>query len=172
MKCYRKELEWDVAADNMSMKAIIQERNHAPILEMQEKMREEAKADAKQDKKRIDEVRKMQDELRQKFIETNNFICECQKKKADIEKKIAAGEAANRKLDEDILERKEHLKRMRDYHENELKPSVEELSVYEEVLQEVVDESDLFQSKEDFIDRCDALCTFYFSFYEAINSNS
>lgn len=38
------------------MKSIIQERNHAPIHAKQEKMREEAKVDAKKNKKKIEEV--------------------------------------------------------------------------------------------------------------------
>lgn len=53
---YRKEPEWDIAADNILMKSIIQERNNAPIHANQEKMRDEAKVEAKQNKKRIEEV--------------------------------------------------------------------------------------------------------------------
>lgn len=53
----RKEPEWDIATDNILMKSIIQERNHAPIHANQDKMREEAKLDAKENKKRIEEVR-------------------------------------------------------------------------------------------------------------------
>lgn len=55
MQC-RKEPEWDIPDDNMLMKTIIQERNHAPIHAQYEKMREEAKVEAKQNKKRIEEV--------------------------------------------------------------------------------------------------------------------
>lgn len=53
---YRKEPEWDIAADNIRMMSIIQERNYAPIKEKQEKMRDEAKKDAKGNKKEIEEV--------------------------------------------------------------------------------------------------------------------
>lgn len=52
----RKEPEWDIATDNIRMKAIIQEREYAPIQEKQEKMRNEAKKDAKENKKKIEEV--------------------------------------------------------------------------------------------------------------------
>lgn len=38
------------------MKAIIQEREYAPIQEKQEKMRNKAKKDAKENKKKIEEV--------------------------------------------------------------------------------------------------------------------
>lgn len=53
-----------------------------------------------------------------------------------------------------------HIRLKQQFHENELKPSVTKLSVYEEVLQEVVDEMDIFKSKEDFLDRIDALREF------------
>lgn len=146
------------------MKKIIEERRNAPIHAKQEKMREEAKEDAKKNKKRINDIRKMQEDLRQKFIDTNNFICECERKKAVLEKKIAAEEAANTKLDNDMKELQEELKRMNDYEENVLKPDIEKLTVYEEEVQKMVDESDLFKSKEDFIDRFDALRKFHLRF--------
>lgn len=156
----RKKPEWDIAADNILMKKIIQERNNAPIHANQEKMRDEAKVDAKKNTKRIDDVRKSQENLRQKFIEMNNFICECERKKDILEKKIAIEEAADRKLDKDLKELEERLKRMDEYQENELKPAIEELTVYEEMVQKMVDESELFETKEDFIDCCDALSKF------------
>lgn len=151
------EPEWDIASDNILMKKIIEERNNAPIHAEQEKMREEAKMDAKKSKKRIDNIRKTQEELRQKFIKTNNFISECEKKKSVLEKKIAVEKAANLKLDKDIEELQEKLKRLNEYEENELKPTIAKLQVYEDAVQKMVDESDLFKSKEDFIDRCNAL---------------
>lgn len=156
-ECCRTDPEWDIAADNLSMKAIVQERNNAPIHEMQERMREEAKVDAKQNKKRIEEIRKMQERLRQKFIDANNFISECEGKKADIEKKIAIEEATGRKLDAEIKEYKERLERMEDYHENELKPKLAKQTADEENLQKVATELDFFHSKEDFLDRMKAL---------------
>lgn len=87
----------------------------------------------------------------------NNFINECDRKTAIMEKKIAIEEAANRKLDEDIEKLEERLAQMKEYQEKDLLPSVAELQVYEDVVQKMVDESDLFKSKEDFMDRCNAL---------------
>lgn len=154
---YRIEPQWDIATNNMLMKTLIQDRNFAPILADQEKMREQAKVDEKQNANCIEEVRKTQENLREKFIEMNNFICECERKKAVLEKKIAIEEATDRKLDKDIKELEERLKRMKEYEENELNPAIEESTVYEEKVQKMVDESDLFKTKEDFIDSCDAL---------------
>lgn len=87
----------------------------------------------------------------------NTFICECERKRAILEKKIAIEEAADRKMDKDIKELEERLARMKAYQENELLPKIAELTVYEDKVQQMVNESDLFQSKEDFIDRCNAL---------------
>lgn len=99
----------------------------------------------------------MQENLRQRFIDMNNFICDCEKKKAIIEKKIAIEEAADRQMDKDIKEVEDELARLKKYDENELIPNIAKLSVYEDLIQKMVDESDLFKSQEDFMDRCDAL---------------
>lgn len=147
-----------MAVDNIAMKTILHNRNNAEILEQQEKMREEAKVNAKRNKKRIKEVRKMQEDLRLKFIESNNFICECEEKEAEISKKIAAEEEIGNKLQKDIDDMEERIKDLTDFHENTFKPAIERNSVYEDVLEKVVNESDLFKSKEDFLDRCDSLC--------------
>lgn len=110
----------------------------------------------------------MQENLRQRFIDMNNFICDCERKKAILEKKIAVEEAAGRQLDKDIMELEEKVARMTEYQENELAPSIAELSVYEEYIQKIVDESDLFTSQEDFIDRCNALRKYQTSISEFV----
>lgn len=155
---YSKEPEWDIADNSVTMKAIVQDRSNAVLLDRQEKMRADAKVDAKRNKKRIEEVRKMQETLRQKFIETNNFICECERKEAIVAKKIAEEEAIGEQLQKEYDELKEEYETMNDWHENTFKPAIDKLKIYEDVLQEVVDESDLFKSKEDFLDRLKALC--------------
>lgn len=70
---YRKEPEWDIAADNILMKSIIQERNNAPIHAKQEKMRDEAKVEAKQNKKRIEEVTVWIEGVAIKYFDTTYF---------------------------------------------------------------------------------------------------
>lgn len=99
----------------------------------------------------------MQENLRQRFIDMNNFICDCERKKDILEKKIAIEDATGLQMDKDIIELEEKVARMTEYQENELAPSIAELSVYDEYIQKMVDESDLFTSQEDFIDRCNAL---------------
>lgn len=168
---YRKLPEWDVAADNITMKAIQQARSHDEIIQQQDKMRSEAKENAKQNKKRIEEVRKMQEELRQKFIKANNFICQCERKEAIVTNKIAEKEEQIEKLQKEYDEFKEKYEKTRDWHENEFLPALKELQVFEDMLEEVVRESDLFEDKEDFLDRCKALCeyrTFWFEFHSIL----
>lgn len=142
------------------MKQLIQDRNNAPILANQERMRDEAKVNAKKNAKRIENAREMQANLRGKFIEMNNFICECERKKAILEAKIATEEATDRKLSKQIQQLEEEAKRMDEYEENELKPAAEKLAAYEESVQKAVDESNLFDTKEELIDCCKALSKF------------
>lgn len=87
----------------------------------------------------------------------NNFICDSERKIATLENQIAAEQAADRQMDKDIKELEEKLARMKEYQKKDLEPSIAELKAYEDVVQKMVDESDLFKSKEDFIDRCNAL---------------
>lgn len=150
------------------MKKLIQDRNNAPIHASQERMRDEAKVDAKKNAKSIENVRKMQENLREKFIEMNNFICECERKKAAIQKKIAIEQATDRKLDKQLKELEQKAKRMDEYEENELKPAVEKLTAYEEMVQKTVDESNMFETKEEFIDSCKALSKHFQTIYSHI----
>lgn len=140
------------------MKAIHIDRDLAEVIQQQEKLSEEAKNQNKQNKKRVEELRKIQAELRNKFIESNNFICECEKKEAELDKKIAAEKAEHERLQKEMNDYDERIKNIRTRNEEEVKPAIKELSIYEDILQEVVDASDLFKTKKDFIDRVEALC--------------
>lgn len=156
---YRHDPEWDVQpADNIIMTKVRNDRGNAEVVEQQEKMCEQAKVKGKQNKKRIEEARKMQKELREKFIEINDFMNECEQKEKAVEKKIATEKEINEKLKKEIEEIDEKIKDLTEFHEEELKPAIEKGRVFEDVLQEVVDEMDIFKSKEDFLDRCEALC--------------
>lgn len=148
------------------MKKVLSDRKNAEVIEQQEKMCEEAKVKAKQNKKRIEEVRKIQKDLRQKFIETNDFINECERKGATVDKQIAVEMEIQKRLQRDMDDYQERIKNLTEYHEKQLKPDIEELSVYENVLQEVVDEMNLFKSKEDFLDRVEALIFAQTELYE------
>lgn len=157
---YRNEPEWDVPAGSVKMKAFIQGRANAEVLEQHQKKREEAKTNAVRNQKRMDEVRKLQEDYRKKFIDINNFICECERKEAIVAKKIVAEEEKGEKLDAQLAElRSENEKMQKEY--DEILKEIEELKVYDDVLQKVVDKSDLFTSKQDFMDKIDALSMYW-----------
>lgn len=158
-KYRRQEPEWDIANDMVTMKKVLNDRNNAEVIEQQEKMCEQAKIDGRRNEKRIEELRKIQADLKQKFIESNSFVRECEEKEATLDKKIVVELETQKKLEHDIEDYEERTKSLEDFHENTFKPAIKEMSVYEDVLQEVVDEMELFQSKEDFLDRCEAICT-------------
>lgn len=144
------------------MTKVRNDRDNAEVVEQQEKMCEEAKVKGKQNKKRIEEARNMQKELREKFIEINDFINECEQKEKDVDKKISTEREIQEKLQKEIDEYDKKIKELTEFHEGKLKPAIEEGRVYEDVLQQVVDRMDLFKSKTDFLDRIEALCEIEF----------
>lgn len=154
----------DQPADNIIMAKIMSDRQCDGIIRQQEKMCEEAKLEGKLNKKRIKLLRKKQKDLRQKFIETNDFINECEQKEAELDEKMAAEMKIQKKFQNDIDDYLKRIEDLTEYHEKKLKPAIREMSVFEDVLQEVVDKMDIFKSKEDFLDRIEALCKIYFEF--------
>lgn len=147
-----------MAPDAVTMSKVVNERESEEVIQQQEKMREQAKVNGKRNDKRIDDLRKMQADLREKFIESNNFARECHEKEYSLDKQIEAERKIQEKLEAEIKDYEERTKNLEDFHENKFKPAIEEMKVYEDVLQEVVDQMDLFKSKEDFLDRCEAIC--------------
>ncbi|XP_055296379.1 synaptonemal complex protein 1-like [Sitodiplosis mosellana] len=157
-KNYLKNPEWDVQpADNIIMVKAWNDRENAEVVEQHEKMREEAIVKGKQNKKRTEEARKMQKDLREKFIEVNDFINECEQKEMILDKKIAAEKEIHEKLQKEVDEYVEKTKKLTEYHEKTLKPNIEKGKVYEDVLQQLVDKMKIFKNKEDFLDRIEAL---------------
>lgn len=114
---YSKEPEWDEIGDNAAMAKVISDRDIAAVVQEHEKMCEEAIVEAKHDKKRIEKLRAMQKDLREKFIETNKFINDCQAKCAVLDKKIAAESEAEQILQHDIDDIDERIKDLTEFHE-------------------------------------------------------
>lgn len=134
------------------------DRDNAEVVEQQEKMREEAIKKSHKNKKRIEKTRQLQKELREKFIAVNDFINDCEQKEKVLDKKIAAEQEIHDKMQKEVDEYEEKIKKMTEHHEKTLKPDIEKGKVYEDVLQQVVDKMTIFKNKEDFLDRCEALC--------------
>lgn len=146
-----------MARDSIAMNAIIHERNNVETIKQQLKMREQAKIDGKINAKRIEEIRKIQENLREKFIESNEFIRECSEKELGAQKKIDIEHQLQIKLQTEIDELKGSIENLNKFHD-EFKAAIIELRPYEDVLEQVVDEMELFTSKRDLLDRCDAIC--------------
>lgn len=141
------------------------DRDNAEVVEQHEKMRAEAIAKGKKNKKRTEDLRQSQEDLRQKFIEVNDFINDCKEKEKEFDKKIAAELEIQAKLQKELEEYEEKIKKLTEYNEKTVKPAIEKGKVYEDVLQQVVDKMKIFKNKEDFLDRCEALRELFSSFY-------
>lgn len=141
------------------------DRDNAEVLEQQEKMRGEAIAKGKKNKKRTEEVRKWQNELREKFVEVSDFVNDCKEKEKVFDKKIAAELEMQAELQKELDEYEKKIEKLTEYHEKTVKPAIEKGKVYEDVLQQVVDKMKIFKNKDDFLDRCEALREFFFSFF-------
>lgn len=147
------------------MNAIVNERENANTIRRQEELREETKINGKRNKIRIDDIRKRQAEIRMKFIESNDFIRQCNGKEAIASENIAYELEMKNKLKQEIDDLEMKIENLNEFHEK-FKLSIDELKPYENVLDEVVERMELFDSKHDFLDRFDALCMHicYFSF--------
>lgn len=65
-------------------------------------------------------------------------------------------------MQKEIKEYEEKTNELTEFLEGKLLPAIEKGKIYEDVLQQVVDKMDIFKSKEDFLDRIEALCEFGF----------
>lgn len=139
------------------MNGILHGRHNSEIYRMQYEMREEAKADAKRNIERAQDIKELQLMLRFKFIETNELIRKCEEKERNAERTIAVETEKQRQLNRDIEQISEATIQLNEF-ERKFKRAIDNLKPYEDMLDEVVAESDLFKSKKDVLDRCDALC--------------
>lgn len=142
------------------MNAILHERNNAEVYRMQYEMREQSKAAALQNIRRVEEIKELQLQLRDKFIETNELVQRCEEKERNAERCIAAEMDKQKQLNDDIEQISAELKVLTEF-QKKFEGAINDLKPYEDVLDEVVAESNLFKSKKDVLDRCDALCELF-----------
>lgn len=140
------------------MQEIENERRNERLLDAQQSLRDQAKVGAKQGKKRIEKVRQQQAEMRQKFIESSDFIRECNAKAKRATQQIDEEARIERQLDEEITQLEAKIDKLTGFH-GRFRSAIVDLQPYEDMLDEVVDRMDLFKSKQDLLNRCDALCT-------------
>lgn len=149
--------EWDRARNSISMNAIINNRDNDETIRQQQKLREATKIKEKRNQERVECIRKSNSQLRLKFIETNDFIRACSEKEEISMRKIEEEIELKKWLHQEIVELEKKTENLEKFHAK-FTNSIHGLKSFEEVLDEVVEKMKLFKSKEDFIDRCDALC--------------
>lgn len=143
------------------MHEIDNERRNGRLLHAQQKLRDQAKIGGIRGKKRTEKVCQSQNEMRQKFIESSDFIRECNAKAKRAAQQIDEETCVGRQLDAEITELETKIDRLTEFHDR-FRSAIMDLQPYEEMLDEVVDRMDLFDSKQDLLNRCDALCTLRF----------
>lgn len=99
-------------------------------------MRQEAQLAGKINEQRVADINQVQDNLRQQFIEVNEFIQDCKVKESEAQKKIVIEEERQKELQAQI---------------EELTDEVKELNEFEEVLKEAVDKFKPYEVKYKFI---------------------
>lgn len=150
--------EWDRARDSIAMNAITNERDNDETIQQQQKSCEATKINGKRNQERVECIQKSQTELRLKFIESNDFMRACSEKEEIAKRKIAEENELKNCLHQEIEVLEKKIENLQRFH-GKFANSINGLKSFDEVLNEVVEKMDLFKSKEDFIDRCDALCT-------------
>ncbi|XP_075155800.1 coiled-coil domain-containing protein 42 homolog [Haematobia irritans] len=155
-KYFVKPPNWDSAGDSIELLYIRNEREYAAMMRLQEEMLANAKSQAASNSARIQKLYKIHANLRKRFIEVNSFIKDCMDKKRVAEKKVAEETAMHEEMRKKIEKYKESIAELSNFRDV-LKATVKEFEPYEQVLQEVVEKSDIFESVKDCMDRCDAL---------------
>lgn len=122
----------------------------------QEVFQKKAAIQKKINEKRIDDMNETQSNLRERFIQVNEFMRECIEKTVRAENQIEGELAQQEKLKQEIEVIERDLSELSAFEEK-FKEIIKEFQPYEDVFNEVIRASDTFQSFEDLMSRCDAL---------------
>lgn len=131
-------------------------REHFKVVELQNEMAKNSKLQHYVNKQRVKDVTKVEQELRQQFIECNTFIKDCEKKKAESLKKIEEEKNVHLVLETKMKNISESIEELEEF-KRVIADTVMELEPYEKVIEEVVEKSDILKSVRDCMLRCDAL---------------
>lgn len=126
------------------------------MIKIQDDMREKAILQAKLNDKKTDEMFKIEEKLREKCISVNDFIRECELKYINSEEKIQTEQQLHETLQSEINKLEKELSELTEFKET-LSSTVEDFKQYENVMEKIVSETDLYKSVKDLMDRCDAL---------------
>lgn len=151
-----KEPYWDVARDGIEAAANQTEREHTDMLRLQEAMREQLKTETVVNEHRVRDIFRLDKEMRNKFIAVNDFIRDCEDKELMAEQKIEIESQGHKKIRAELAVIDESLGVLEEFLKT-LTATVAEFEPYERVIDEVVQESELYKNVKDLMDRCDAL---------------
>ncbi|XP_017069643.2 uncharacterized protein LOC108106905 [Drosophila eugracilis] len=151
-----KPPNWDSAGDTIEMLYITNLREYDAMKDVQKQLLKDAKRQTAMNVQRIRKMYKIQERLRKRFVEINGFIKDCADKKRSADKSIREETVLHAEVTNEIDEFKKAISELGAFR-NDLKATVAQFQPYEQVLEEVVQVSDIFISTKDCIDRCDAL---------------
>lgn len=126
------------------------------MLRLQDEMRKKLKIDEIVNEKRIRELYRLDESLREQFISVNDFIRDCEDKERHADEKIATETKGHEEIRAEMLKLRTGMDELAEF-EKRLAATVEEFRPYEDVIEQVVAESELYKNVKDLIDRCDAL---------------
>lgn len=135
--------------------AIENEREFVEMSKQQNEIKNKAALQTKINEKRIEEMYKIQEKLRDKFIQVNDFMKECQEKKTRAETQILTEVEEQARLTSNIAEIQNDLDVLTEFHKK-FEDSILQLQHYEDVFNDVIKDSDV-ESFDDLMARCDAL---------------
>jgi DNA repair exonuclease SbcCD ATPase subunit len=144
-----------VPREGLQHEAIENDFQFDDMMSQQEMLKKKAAIQKRINEKRIDDMQKTQQNLREKFVEVNDFMKDCMRKAERAEEEIAREEAKQRNLSDDIAAIERDLKELSGFEEK-FKEIVESFQPYVDVFNEVIQAGD-FQSFEDLMSRCDSL---------------
>lgn len=126
------------------------------MLELQTALRNKVKVDGKINGRRIKQMYTIDEKLREEFISVNDFIRDCEEKKRSADEKVNIETKVQMELNEKIDQISGDLQTLSDFHD-QLVATVAEFQPYEQVVEQVMAESELYKNVKDMMDRCDAL---------------
>ncbi|XP_055378546.1 uncharacterized protein LOC129610161 [Condylostylus longicornis] len=155
-KYFLKPQQWDNVGDSIELISIKNEREYLAMTKLQREMMESAQRQKILNAHRIEEMYKTQKDLREKFININQFIQECETKRNKAEKKVQMQLKLQQDLKDKINKFQNDIAELTDFRDN-LSVIVKEFEPYETVIEEVVAKSGILKSVKECMDRCDAL---------------
>ncbi|XP_063696027.1 cilia- and flagella-associated protein 73-like [Culicoides brevitarsis] len=153
---YIKKPAWDCPREGFELSGIQNERELFNVSREQEEMRAKATKASKINEKRILEINDVQESLRQQFVEVNDFIQNCKAKEAEAQKNITEENEKQKVLKHDIEKLKKEVVELAEF-ETSLQEIVKKFQIYEDIINQVVKESDFFDNVDDLMAKCDAL---------------